>query len=362
MEIDYPSIRQKHLLDETIRTTQWNCMGTYYDFLAKKTGDAVVRVQKFWREHEYYFPKKQEGHSWYDLHTHTTFSDGVTSPVEEFLFGRYAIPSLDGLAFTDHNRVGAYDIVMRFLESKAYRRMLEIEPPEKEHFDVLKGIEVSSKGGVHIIGIGVKERIPKDLSWKETIQAIKSQGGLALAPHPYASFPGVDDFRGVDGNFCDPELGFDGVEILNGSWLNFRLNGKTRRQNRRCANPLSEYGGSDSHFMGTVGVAATGFPGRGLEDLKHAFAEKTTYAVGHTWTPLDMAAGLAKYYRLMAKLEKVEGFSDLLRRPSEMLEPMVESMLKNAWRAVRYHRQGGKFPQSSLEQENPQKDSIGKGK
>lgn len=43
----------------------------------------------------------------------------------------------------------------------------------------------------------VDRLIPRDLSAEETIAAIHEQGGLALAPHPFAWLPVLAEFTGA---------------------------------------------------------------------------------------------------------------------------------------------------------------------
>jgi len=100
-----------------------------------------------------------------DLHVHTNRSpDAVISPAE---IVRRPLPGgLDGLAITDHNTIqGA-------LEVKAAAPFL-----------VIVGEEIASTEG-EIIGLFLREAIPKGLSPEETIAAIREQQGLVYVPHP----------------------------------------------------------------------------------------------------------------------------------------------------------------------------------
>ncbi|MFZ5806498.1 MAG: PHP domain-containing protein [Verrucomicrobiota bacterium] len=291
--------------------------------------------------------KKKEGHSWYDLHGHTNRSDGILGPIGKMLFAIYAT-ELDGLAFTDHNNMDAYDVANNFLHSRACKKLFERKPNPKPHFKILRGIEVSSENDVHILGIGIdRGEIPRGMSWKETTDRIHQLNGLALAPHPFASFPGIEDFRGVGYGFLDPQYGFDGVETRNASLINIFYNAFVAKLNRESEHPLAEYGGSDSHWPGSEGFCCTGFPGKGFTDLKKAFAENKTYAVGHVESVFDFALGPLRYYRFYNEVKDIAEFKNLLRNPMEMYEPVFEFLYRNLQREVQYRFHGRKVPTKS---------------
>lgn len=53
-----------------------------------------------------------------------------------------------------------------------------------EGFIIIVGQEIWTKEG-HIIGLGLEKRIPDFKSAEETINNIREQGGISVAPHPY---------------------------------------------------------------------------------------------------------------------------------------------------------------------------------
>ena len=133
---------------------------------------------------------------------------------------------LDVLAITDHNTLDGWKRAREFKER-----------PENEHLSALElvpGIEVSTRDG-HVIGLWVKTMIPRDLSAAETIAAIHEQGGMALAPHPYAWLPGLAEFAGVGDLFL--ELPFDAVEVRNSTPTETVNNHRTAAANRRRNSP-----------------------------------------------------------------------------------------------------------------------------
>ena len=101
-----------------------------------------------------------------DLHLHTWYSyDSGANPrsvVEQCLK-----TGLDCIAVTDHNSIeGALAV-------------RDLAP-----FSVIIGEEVKSAGG-DIIGLFLRDEIPKGLSAKDTVYAILAQGGLVMVPHPF---------------------------------------------------------------------------------------------------------------------------------------------------------------------------------
>src|SRR5438445_4910387 len=88
-----------------------------------------------------------------DLHVHTTASsDAHTRPDE--LVPRCMERGIDGLAITDHN------MLARAVPSELL---------------IIPGIEISSRDG-NIIGLGVSDTLPRDITSNETILQIKRLG------------------------------------------------------------------------------------------------------------------------------------------------------------------------------------------
>lgn len=209
-----------------------------------------------------------------DLHIHTTASDGMMSPAMVLNYISVATP-LDLVAITDHNTMDGYERARDFYAQHDHLHDLTLIP----------GIEVSSRVG-HIIGLWVERVIPRDLSAEETVAAIHEQGGIALAPHPFAWLPGLSEFAGVANRFLT--VPFDAVETRNSTPTEFLNNHRTTRVNRANAQPLAEYGGSDAHFLWAIGRTWTEYPGYGPEALRKAIASRSTQAKGLTWGPLSL--------------------------------------------------------------------------
>ena len=101
-----------------------------------------------------------------DLHIHSHFSnDSRATPAQ--IVDMCVRQGINCVSITDHDSIkGALEIQ-------------KIAP-----FTVIIGSEVKSLSG-DIIGLFLKEDIPRNLTPIETAQAIKSQHGLVMVPHPF---------------------------------------------------------------------------------------------------------------------------------------------------------------------------------
>lgn len=209
-----------------------------------------------------------------DLHIHTIFSDGLMSPecLVEFVVQK---TELNVIAVTDH------DTTLGARVASAYANHFKntFRPLE-----VIIGTEVTSADG-DILALFVEEDIPPKLSAAKTVDLIHEQGGLAIAAHPFSHAPvllRLDGMKGV-GKLIE-SVPFDGVEVRNATpteWLSNRI---ARRQNRRLSQS-SETGGSDGHYLPTVGAAYTVFQGQTADELRKAITNGQTAAGGHIYSP-----------------------------------------------------------------------------
>jgi hypothetical protein len=122
------------------------------------------------------------------------------------------------------------------------------------------------------------------MSGFHTVEAIHAQGGLAIAVHPYSFLlPGV--VRGVRGQIH--AVPFDGVEVRNGTPTEFLSNYVAQWLNRRHR-ALPEVGGSDAHYLPTVGQTCTLFRGKTADDFRHALTAGQVQAAGRVYSPLTL--------------------------------------------------------------------------
>ena len=101
-----------------------------------------------------------------DLHMHTNWSHDCSIEVDELLDHAEA-EGLGAIAITDHNVFGgALEAV-----AKARERKLIVIPGE----------EVKTDGQGEVIGLFLKEEIPRGMSFAETTEAIRAQGASSTS-------------------------------------------------------------------------------------------------------------------------------------------------------------------------------------
>ena len=164
-----------------------------------------------------------------DLHVHTAHSTDGREAVKRVVHHAKKI-GLGAIAITDHNVITAWNEAL--------------EQAKKDDIIVIRGEEVSSSEG-HILAYGITERVRKGMTPEETVDAIKEQGGVAVAAHPYRVSNGVGEkvVRRVD---------FDALESLNARSTPGR-NKKALYLAQSLGLPMT--GGSDAHTLEEIGAA-----------------------------------------------------------------------------------------------------------
>ena len=170
-----------------------------------------------------------------ELHVHSALSYDGRDPVGLIVEQAAAI-GLDALAITDHDEIDAS------LEAAALAEDLGMIG--------IPGIEISSEAG-HILGIGIRERIPAGLSYDETLHRIRDAGGVAIIPHPFQ-----ESRHGVATNITPDQLcDADAIEVYNSRLLTGR--GNRRAREFATAHNIPMTAGSDAHISEMVGQAVT---------------------------------------------------------------------------------------------------------
>lgn len=203
-----------------------------------------------------------------DTHLHTEYSGfnklGVmkfpeSTTLPEKQVDRMRALGMDVMAITDHDEIAGAFIAQRYAK----------------HFDdieVIAGEEVTTADG-EIIGLFLNEKIPCRLPVEETVDIIRSQGGLVIAPHPFSMHaPGLQE-RILD-------LDIDGFETINGGHPDAYANMFARLVMDRYPGRWAEMSGSDAHSVYTSGYNWTEFSGSTAEDFRRAVLNRSTVAVG----------------------------------------------------------------------------------
>jgi predicted metal-dependent phosphoesterase TrpH len=163
-----------------------------------------------------------------DFHLHSCYSPDCDTQLEEII-AAVEHANLNCVAITDHDTI------------EGAQRLQELAK-----FRVIIGEEISSAGG-HIIGLFLKERVPPGLTLMRTIEAIKQQGGIAVAPHPFASLAQ----QSLKQDFSQHAHLFDAVETHNSNNLFRWEDWKAKREAVRHGLPA--IGGSDAHLASGIG-------------------------------------------------------------------------------------------------------------
>jgi predicted metal-dependent phosphoesterase TrpH len=185
-----------------------------------------------------------------DLHTHTQeYSFCSHLPVEDLIIQAMAV-GLDGVAVTDHSRIGGAE------EAQSLGA--------KYGFAVFRGVEVHTTLG-DILVFGLYRDFPREMDGGHLLRMVEEAGGASVAAHPFRA---VGHALGRTLRRADialesaldrcPELAsLSAVEVLNGS-----DGDREASQARRLAQALAlpGVGGSDAHFAPEVGSGATLFP------------------------------------------------------------------------------------------------------
>lgn len=155
------------------------------------------------------------------LHTHYSYDSNLAPAA---LVDAARRMGLDWIAVTDHDEIDGA------LEARSLGGV-----------NVIVGEEISTTHG-HLIGLFLNRRIPPGMSASETIDDIRSQGGLALAPHPFCTL--------CDNSLQDSIEGLadrlDAVEVYNAQnplpWQDRRAAAFAERSG------LTGYVGMDAHL------------------------------------------------------------------------------------------------------------------
>jgi predicted metal-dependent phosphoesterase TrpH/glycosyltransferase involved in cell wall biosynthesis len=167
-----------------------------------------------------------------DLHMHTEHSHDCAVPVAELL--DYAeTQGLGAIAITDHNVFGGAQ------EAVELARGLKLV--------VIPGEEVKTDSG-EVIGLFLKEEIPRGMSMEDSIAAIREQNGVVYLPHPFDRLHAIPDARTLHRFLAD----IDVFEVYNARLLFEGFNDESLRFARKYN--LTMGAGSDAHVLQGVGT------------------------------------------------------------------------------------------------------------
>jgi predicted metal-dependent phosphoesterase TrpH len=167
------------------------------------------------------------------LHTRRSF-DSLNDPdaVVRIALER----GLGRICVTDHNEIAsALELQLRFPNN------------------IIVGEEVKTAEGVDIIGLYIRDKIPKRTPALETCRLIHAQGGIVYVPHPYAHG------KGGDGKILDTIAAHvDAIEGFNARIHHQDLN--VRAVHWATTHNVPIGAGSDAHTLAEIGRAYVEVP------------------------------------------------------------------------------------------------------
>lgn len=167
----------------------------------------------------------------FDPHVHSRASYDGCETVNRILKHASEI-GLDAISITDHDTI------------EASLRAAALAP--SYGMIGIPGVEISTQEG-HLLGLGIETMPEPGRPFKDTVQAIRNRGGVAVVPHPFQRMRhGVKRRHLTD---CDA------IEVYN-AWL---VTGFRNRRARTFATRRDYPGvaGSDAHSVLTLGRAYT---------------------------------------------------------------------------------------------------------
>ncbi len=170
-----------------------------------------------------------------DLHMHTSWSHDCSIEVDELLDHAEA-EGLGAIAVTDHNVFGG---AREAVERARGRKLI-----------VIPGEEVKTDDQGEVIGLFLREEIPRGMSFAETVAAIREQNGIVYLPHPFDRLHAIPFPATLHRHLHE----IDVLEVYNARLLFEGYNDEAIRFARKYGLPAGA--GSDAHVLQGVGTGA----------------------------------------------------------------------------------------------------------
>lgn len=184
-----------------------------------------------------------------ELHTHTHHSvrelvpvEGLNSPQEMVAYAKKI--GLGAIAITDHDQFkGA-------LEAKRFEKKYDII--------IIPGEEVTTRSG-HLLAIDIQEFIRPGMVVEETIDEIHSQGGIAIASHPFdIKNEGIGQLAAKA----------DAIEVFNA--INMERITNNRAKKFATLHKKPQVAGGDAHCAEMLGYGVNEIDASGTDDILKA--------------------------------------------------------------------------------------------
>jgi len=223
-----------------------------------------------------------------DLHCHTEASADCSTPLVLFP-ARCRKRGVWVQAITDHNEIWG---------AQKLQEMVEEEEIKKAGFPltIIVGEEVSTTHG-EIIGLFLKEKVPAGMSPKETVIAIKEQGGLALLPH---GFDPLKRWRLQPTALETVADEIDIVETFNARISQLRWNQAAVDWSKLHDVPMSA--GSDAHTLADIGSAWVEVPVQRIQNPQDLLSALQSGVPVGEWTHPVIAFAYKLWDRSLRRL------------------------------------------------------------
>jgi len=237
----------------------------------------------------------------YELHCHSAYSKGKKIPCESTSRPQDMARALHrkgfgGFALTDHNTTAGW----KEAEKESLRLGLVF----------VHGMEISTGSG-HVIGLGIHKGVRSGLSLEETLESIRAQDGIAIAPHPF-------DLR-------EEGIGrlirhVDAVEVFNSLNLTRFENRTARSEARRLGKPVVV--GSDAHSLEMLGMS-TNWIEAGDEDSVIAAIRKGDVRIEGRYVPIPVVVAWVRERMSISRDFMLEYIDDNYSLPKAVLARFV---------------------------------------
>lgn len=170
-----------------------------------------------------------------DLHMHTSWSHDCSIRVED-LVDHAEAEGLGAIAITDHN---VFEGALEAVELTRNRRLT-----------VIPGEEIKTAGQGEVIGLFLRDEIPRGMSFAETVAAIREQDGIVYLPHPFDRMHAIPTPETLHRHLDE----IDVLEVYNARLLFDSYNDEALRFARKYG--LLAGAGSDAHVLPGIGTGA----------------------------------------------------------------------------------------------------------
>ena len=194
-----------------------------------------------------------------DLHIHSQYSEDASGSPKEIM-KLLKKKGLHGMAITDHNSI---------------KGSLEALKLKTKDFVIIPGLEISTIDG-HILALGLKEDVDRNLSVEETVEQILDKGGMPIVPHLFRKMSGIKKEK--------LELIYKKIpamEVFNGCSLP-KTNIKTAKIAKKYK--LGGIGGSDAHnpLYAGYGYTTIDSTNKSIDTILSEINKKETWGEGIT--------------------------------------------------------------------------------